>query len=142
MLGTFLTPCIVPKWVEIRVTLILCLFGLGIGTLFLGPFYTDESLPAMLAGLTITGLFMGPMIILNMGEMMHATHLAYPHCDHDHSKSLLSGMLNCCFGLGFIFGPSAGSLLYTTTSFTVENNVIGLFIIFMGLLYIVCASGC
>ena len=31
MIGTFITPYAVPKWVEIRVTLITCQIGLGLG---------------------------------------------------------------------------------------------------------------
>ena len=100
MLGTFLTPCLIPKWVEIRVTLILCLIGLGLGQLLIGPFYTDKSLPSTLVGLFITGSFMGPLIIPNMSEMMYATNQAHPDCDMDHANSLLSGMLNASFGLG------------------------------------------
>ena len=112
MLGTFLAPCLIPKWVEIRVTLIVCLFGLGLGTFLIGPFYTEMSLSAMLGGLVVTGCFLGPLIIPNMSEMMHATALAYPHCDMDHANSLLSGMLNCSFGLGQAMGPLAGSILF------------------------------
>ena len=100
MLGTFLTPWISPKWVEIRVTLITCGIVLGLSTFLIGPFNEEKNLITMLIGLILTGSCMGPMSILNMAEMTEATKIVYPDCDLDYAKSLLSGMLNCCAGLG------------------------------------------
>ena len=39
--GTFLTPYIVPAWIERRVAMILILILLGVGTAFIGPFYEE-----------------------------------------------------------------------------------------------------
>ena len=100
MLGVILTPIVIPKWIEIRVTLITNLIGLSISVLFIAPIFEDKNLPVMLVGLFFTGLFMGPLIIPNMAEMMHATQLSYPQADIEHANSLLSGMLNCMYGLG------------------------------------------
>ena len=142
MIGTFATPYVVPRWVEYRVTLIVCLFGLGFSQFLVGPFYDDKNLTVMLIGLVLTGVFIGPLVIPNMAEMMRATSLRYPDCDMDHANSLLSGLLNCCFGLGQAFGPLLGSTLYQVTNFRMMNNVVGALIIFNAFLYIVCAGGC
>lgn len=100
MIGTFATPYVVPRWVEHRVTLIVAMFGLGFSQLFVGPFFEEDNLLAMLIGLFLTGVFIGPLVIPNMAEMMRATAIRYPDCEMDHANSLLSGILNCSFGLG------------------------------------------
>ena len=117
MLGTFLTPYVFPKWVEIRVTLISCLFALGLSTFLIGPFYEDENLPVMLVGLVLAGSCMGPLAIPNMAEMMDATRLVYPECDLEHANSLLSGMLNSSFGVGQALGPLLGAFLTQVLGF-------------------------
>ena len=100
MIGVILTPLCIPKWVEIRVTLITGLMILGGGVLLVGPFFEDQNLIIMLIGLFISGTFMGPTIIPNMAEMMYATRQKYPSADLEHANSLLSGMLSCMYGLG------------------------------------------
>lgn len=100
MLSTFMIPYIVPSWVEHRVTLITSSLLLSLATTLIGPFYTDESLTVMIIGLTLSGFFMGFMIIPNMPEMMIASTEAFPACNLDHMNSMLSGMLNAGFGVG------------------------------------------
>ena len=53
----------------------------------------------------------------NEAEMMNATALKYPNCDLDHANSLLSGILNSCYGLGNAIGPLLGGLLIQKTDF-------------------------
>jgi len=117
MLGTFGTPYIVPRWVEHRVTLITFLFLLGASMFLIGPFYGGLNLPVMLIGLSLSGMSLGPLVIPNMAEMMNATALKYPNCDLDHANSLLSGILNSCYGLGNAIGPLLGGLLIQKTDF-------------------------
>jgi len=100
MVGTIITPFAIPKWVEIRVTLFFGSLLLGGGMLLVGPVYEDQNLNVMLIGLGLSGLFLGPIMIPNMSEMMIATKIQYPESDLEHANSLLSGMLNCCYGLG------------------------------------------
>ena len=78
MLGTFLTPIIIPRWIEIRVTLLTGLFMLGVSILLAGPIFMDKSLVVMLIGLFMVGAFLGPTIIPNMAEMMFATKISFP----------------------------------------------------------------
>jgi len=141
MLGTLLTPYIVPKWVEIRVLLITFLFLLGASIFLLGPFYEEKNLEVMLIGLALSGMAMGPLIIPNLVEMMRATYLKHPSCDKDHRDSLLSGMLNFFYGLGMSLGPLLGGLLYQVTDFRTMNDIIGTFIMSMAVLYFLCAGG-
>ena len=82
-----------------------------------GPFYGGLNLPVMLIGLSLTGISLGPLVIPNMAEMMNATALKYPNCDLDHANSLLSGILNSCYGLGNAIGPLLGGLLIQKTDF-------------------------
>ena len=142
MLGTIFSPYIFPKWMEIRVTLISCLIGLGASMLLVGPIYPDTNLAVMLVGLLLSGAFMGPLIIPNMAEMMHATKEAYPRCDLDHANSLLSGLFNCSMSLGQAAGPLAGSAIYQLANFQTMCDSIGFSVLAFTLLYIICANGC
>lgn len=141
-IGSFTMPYIIPKWVEHRVTLITFLFLLGFSTFLIGPFYGDLNLPVMLTGLTLSGISLGPLVIPNMAEMMNATALRHPDCDLEHASSLLSGILNCCMGLGMALGPIMGCFLYDYTDFKTMNDIIGSLCIAMAVLYFVCAEGC
>ena len=100
MFATFTTPYIIPRWVEHRVTLMTFLFLLGLSTFLIGPFFGGLNLPVMLIGLLLSGLCLGPLVIPNMIEMMNATAEKHPNCDMEHANSLLSGILNCCMGMG------------------------------------------
>ena len=100
MFGTILTPFCIPKWVEIRVTLMIGSILLGGSILLVGPVYEEINLIVMLVGLALSGLFLGPIMIPNMAEMMQSTQLKYPDSDLEHANSLLSGILNCCYGTG------------------------------------------
>lgn len=66
----------------------------------------------MALGFFLAGLFMGPLMIPNMPEMMHATRLAHPDSDLDYANSLLAGIFNSCLGVGMAAGPLIGSALY------------------------------
>ena len=142
MVMTFATPYVVPRWVEHRVTLIVSLFGLGFSQFFVGPFFEEDNLLVMLIGLVLTGIFLGPLVIPNMAEMMRATALRYPDCNRDHANSLLSGMLSSSFGIGQASGPLLGSFIYQVTNFRTMNDVVGIIIILAAVLYLVCAEGC
>ena len=142
MMGTFIAPKIVPRWVENRVVLITFLFILGTSTLLVGPLSGDLNLTMMVVGLVLTGIAIGPLAVPNMAEMMDGTVLEYPDCDLDHANSLLSSMLNACFGLGQTIGPILGASLYESTNFRCMTNIIGSLIIFMAFLYLICAGGC
>ena len=100
LLGTIFSPFIFPKWIEIRVTLISCNLGLGLSMLLVGPIYADTNLAVMVVGLVLSGAFMGPLIVPNMAEMMHATKESHPGSDLDYANSLLSGLFNCSMALG------------------------------------------
>ena len=100
MIGTIITPFAIPKWIEIRVTLIIGSILLGGSILLVGPVYEDTNLVVMLVGLFLSGAFLGPIMIPNMAEMMIATKVKYPDSDLEHANSLLSGILNCCYGMG------------------------------------------
>ena len=117
MVSTFTTPYVIPYWVEHRVTLMTFLFLLGLSTFLIGPFYGSLNLLVMLIGLFLSGLSLGPLVILNMPEMMNATAEKHPDCDMDYASSLLSGMLNCCMGIGMALGPIIGGILYEFTDF-------------------------
>ena len=91
--GAILTPYMLPKWVEIRVTLITVCFVLGCSILFIGPVYEEKSLIVMMVGLFISGFCFGILTIPLMAEMMFATKIKFFESDLEHANSLLSGIL-------------------------------------------------
>ena len=99
MISTLSAPC-VPKWIEIRVTIITATLVLGVSTFFIGPFFAEKNLAVMLAGLGVSGFCMGFMAIPNMAEMLRATKEKFPEADMGHANHLLSGMLCSSFGIG------------------------------------------
>ena len=108
MLGTFLTPIVIPRWVEIRVTLITGLFILGFSILLVGPVFVEKNIVVMYIGLFMVGAFLGPAIIPNMAEMMFATKSAFPTSDLEYANSLLSGILSCMYGAGQVLSTNYG----------------------------------
>ena len=141
ILGTVAAPILIPKWVEIRITLITASLFLGLCYLLIGPVYEDVNLTVMLIGLTISGFMMGLQIIPNMAEMMYATKLKYPMCDLDYANSLLSGLFNCCFAIGQGMGPLIGSAIYQVSNFRVMCDVVAVVVCSFAILYFVIAGG-
>lgn len=112
MITTLLTPYVLPNYFEKRVTIIMSLILLGLVTFLCGPFYTELSFPVMCTGLLLQGAFEGPLVILNMAEMMTATEIAFPEADEEQASNMLSGMLCSWYGLGQALGPILGSAIY------------------------------
>ena len=100
MISTLLTPYLFPKWLEVRLVLIICSFIFGASILLIGPVYKGKSLYSMLAGLVISGFLMGPLCIVNMGEMIEATKQRYPKFEPKQTYSMLSGLLNFSLAMG------------------------------------------
>ena len=142
ILGTLFTPFLLPKWMEIRVWFIIGLLLMAIGTVFVGPFFEDMNLGVMCFGLFFSGCFLGPLIIPNMAEMMQATKLIYPDSDLEHANSLLSGILNCCYGIGGSIGPLMSTALYQVSGFRLMCDIIGLEVIAFAILYFLTCKGC
>ena len=111
LIVVMITPFAIPKWIEIRVTLIIGCILLGGSVLLVGPVHEDN-LIVMIIGLFLTGALLAPIVIPNMNEMMNATKIAYPESDLEHANSLLSGILNGCFGIGQALGSLMGAALY------------------------------
>ena len=142
MIGTFLLPFIVPKWVANRVTMITALFSLAFATVLVGPFFEDENLVSMMIGLGMSGFLMGFLCIPNMPEMMQACREAHPQCDLEHANSLMSGMLNAGFGTGQAIGPLVGAFLFELVGFRMTMNITGLLTLAYAVIYLLCARGC
>ena len=64
-IGCVLVPWI-PKWVEIRVTLLVSLFFMGGFLYLIGPVFVDKSLTMMCIGLMMASIFMPLTIVPNM----------------------------------------------------------------------------
>lgn len=140
LVSTLAAPCI-PKWVEIRVTLITATLLLGVSTLFIGPFFEDKNLPVMLAGLSFSGFCMGFMCIPNMAEMLRGTKDKYPGADMGRTNHLLSGMLCSSFGIGQALGPTLGAAIYQVSDFRTMCDVMGATTIGYALIYFICCQG-
>ena len=100
MLTAIMTPFVIPKWVEIRVTLIFISLLMGFSLLLVSPVYEESNLVVMCLGLFLTGAFLGPIMIPNLQEMIFVVKAKYPENDLEHANSLLGGILNCNLGLG------------------------------------------
>ena len=145
MISTFMVPYVVPEWVESRVTLITSTFMMSFATVLVGPFYTEQSLVAMIIGLAFSGFFISFMMIPNISEMMQAVKVAYPSlASSDHTNSMLSGMFNGFYGFGQALGPLLGSYLYEATgeNFRLTMNIVGGICLVFSLLYFCFANGC
>ena len=142
MISCFVAPYCQPKWMETRVWLTVSAFFLGFSMLFVGPFFIDKSLPVMCIGLFFNGCMLGPLIIPNMAEMIVATKIAYPDCDHEHANSLIGGVLNSAYGIGGAVGPIIGTSLYQFVGFRNMCNVVGGVCMVFAMLYFVLCSGC
>ena len=112
IIATLLTPYLFPKWLEVRLTIIFCSLILGLSVFLIGPAYSEEGFASMLSGLFISGFCIGPLTIVNMGEMMQATRQKHPKIDLDYTYSMLSGLFNFSLALGQVLGPIIGSLIY------------------------------
>ena len=98
--GTFLTPWLIPKWVDYRVTMISALLLCGLTTTLVGPFFEETNLVSMCIGLGFSGFLMGFLCIPNLPEMMRANREIHPDCDLEQANSLLSGLIMAGFGVG------------------------------------------
>lgn len=116
MVGT-LCASFVPKWIEIRVTLITGSFLLGASLLLIGPAWGDKSLALMIVGLVLCGFHIGLVTIPNLAEMMFVVKQKYPTRDLEQANSLLSGIMNGFMGIGLAVGPLVGSSLYEFVGF-------------------------
>ena len=110
--GAILTPYMLPKWLEIRVTLITVCFILGCSILLIGPAFEEMNLTVMLVGLFLSGFCFGILVIPLMAEMMLATKIKFIGSDLEHANSLLSGILNSMYAIGQALAPLLGSVLY------------------------------
>ena len=81
MIGTLIVPYVIPEWVEVRVTLITSAFLMGFFFFLTGPVFLEKNLVVMCLGLFISGVFMAPLIIPNMIEMIFVTNKNWPSCD-------------------------------------------------------------
>ena len=77
-----------------------------------------------------------------MAEMMFATQLSYPQADIKHANSLLSGILNCMYGLGQALGPILGAFLYDQLGFRYLCGITTGIVATFALLFLLCANGC
>ena len=136
------TPYIIPKWFEGRLAIMISALFLGLLTLQIGPFWEDKNMIAMLIGLATQAVFFAPTVIPNMSEMMLSTHLKYPEADLEHANNLLSGLLNCCFGIGQALGPLFGSAIYQTMGFRALCDITAGISIVFSILYFIFGQGC
>ena len=74
MIGSLLTPWVVPTWLEYRITLIFGSAFMGLSLLLVGP----AELSLMVLGLFLFSSFLGPSMIPVMPEMISATKEAFP----------------------------------------------------------------
>ena len=101
MISTFMVPCIVPRWVEPRVTIITSSLLLGFATFLIGPFYAEKSLVGMTIGLASSGFLISFMMIPFMPEAMKAMKEEIPSsAGSDRTNSMLSGLFSGFYGAG------------------------------------------
>mmetsp|Transcript_25968 Transcript_25968/g.51767 ORF Transcript_25968/g.51767 Transcript_25968/m.51767 type:complete len:462 (-) Transcript_25968:248-1633(-) len=141
MLGTLFTSYLLPKWIEIRVTLITGSLLLGLSILLIGPVFEERNPDMMVIGIALSFILIGPACIQNISEMMRVVEHAFPTYDLEHANSLLSGIVNGCFGVGMAAGPLMGSSLYQIFGFRIMCNVTGGITVFFALTYFFFCNG-
>ena len=144
IVGTFMVPYIVPKWIEPRVTLLTASFLVGLATALVGPFYTEHSLVGMIVGLTCSGYIISFMMIPNMSEMMQAVKDEIPSCaGSNRTNSMLSGMFSGFSGAGQAVGPLLSAYFYDKSggNFRLTMNIFGGLCLVFAMLYFFCAKG-
>ena len=112
IVGIFLGALVIPKWVPHRVTLIMSLLLTAVTVLLQAPFFAEKNLTSMLVGLGLSGFPLAMLCLPNLPEMIDGALEMHPNCDPDLTNSLLSGMLNACYGIGQATGPMLGLTLY------------------------------
>ena len=115
---------------------------LGLVSFLSGPFYTENSLAVMLTGLILQGAFQGPLVILNMPEMIVATELEFPETDMDRANNLLSAIFCTWYGVGQALGPILGSIIYELLGWHVMCDFVGSFCLVFAMCYLIFAEGC
>ena len=141
MIFSVVTAYVIPKWIEIRVTLILGTVIMGISVLLVGPVFSQLNLTVMVIGLFMTGALLGPTLIPNMPEMMISAKLRYPHYDLEHANSLISGIYNSCLGVGQAIGPLLGAGLYQGLGFRAMCNITATACFVAAIAYFLCCQG-
>ena len=142
MIGTLISSYLVPKWIEIRVTLIVGSFLMGLSVLLIGPVFEEKNLAICVTGLALSCIFLGPIIIPNMAEMMFTTKRKFPNANLEQANSLLSGIMNGFLGAGMAIGPLLGSSLYQTLGFRLMCDITAAILIVTSVLYFVFCQGC
>ena len=138
----FIFPFLIPKWFPYRITLFISLFLVSICTLLIAPVFAPMNLISMLIGLGVGGFPHSMLVIPNMPEMMQACKEAFPEVeDLDHANSLLSGMLNACFGAGQAIGPFLGAIIYQAVGFRASQVIFGSLALIYTFVYYRCVDG-
>ena len=141
--GTLLTPCI-PEWIDKRVTLMSSSVLMGVFCFLIGPsqiFGLPETLGISVTGLITTAIFLAPMIIPVLPEMIDASKEKFPNQNKQTTKNYLSALFNTGLGMGTCVGPLYGAMMYEKTNFRLTEDVLGLIIFTFGIIYFGSAGG-
>ena len=141
--GTLLTPCL-PQWIDKRVTLMSSTILMGVFCFFIGPSQLlgmPETLNLCLFGLFTSSVFLAPMVIPVLPEMIEASKEAFPHQNIKTTNNYASALFNTGLGLGTCIGPLYGAMMEELTNFRLTEDYLGVFLIAFGVLYFTCAGG-
>ena len=111
--GTLLVPCL-PSWIDKRVTLMLSNVLMGVFTFFIGPSQLlgmPETLSLCLFGLLTAAVFLAPMVIPVLPEMIDASKEAFPNQNIKSTNNYASALFNTGLGLGTCIGPLYGAMM-------------------------------
>ena len=117
---------------------------MGIFCFLIGPsqiLALPETLFFTITGLTMTGVFLAPMIIPVLPEMIEAANKSFPDKNKHTRNNYASGLFNTGLGLGTCIGPLYGAMTYERLNFRLTEDILALIILVFTVAYFFSAGG-
>ena len=117
---------------------------MGVFCFLIGPsviFGLPETLALSIVGLTTSAVFLAPMVIPALPEMIEASKEKYPNQNKQTTNNYASALFNTGLGLGTCIGPLYGAMMYEKTNFRLTEDVLGILLIGFAVIYFGCAGG-
>ena len=141
--GTLLTPCI-PARIDKRVTLMSSCVLMGVFNFLIGPsqiFGLPETLALSIIGLITSAIFLAPMVIPALPEMIEASKVDFPNQNKQTTNNYISAIFNAGLGLGCCIGPLYGAMTYEKLNFRLTEDILGVTLIVFSIIYFASAGG-
>ena len=135
-----------PKFIERRVTIIVCLLGTYVAFIFCGPsqiFKMNDSLWLMGVGQALVGIFNPLCLIQGLPEMVDSV-IRLPHFPKNKRRDInykASGFFNAALGFGQIIAPLYGSNIKNIIGFRMTCDIVAIISLVFGFIYLFVGEG-